>query len=371
MKRILLLSVLFFSATTESSACFCDLKSDYKTKEDLTEYDFIALVRILKIDTITSGISSQSPIHKTEFEIIERFKGDLITEILVDGGHYALKGTNTSCDLNENAGEEWIIFAYVDKQTKRLITHYCTRTFRHKRNDEYRYKDYGDEITQLDKLRIIFTSAAKKQVKDGAQVEYYSNGQKELEENYINYSLEGKRSLWYPNGQLESVQSYEGGKKDGLFLWYSKNGQLLVKEKFQSDHRVDTVIRWYEIDTVKYKLKSFSDLNKTNIDSARQLHSATQVQSKHIYSSTGEPIYFIRFNRNGRLNAERIFNTSLNKVTSRFYHNNGILKSERYEMDDKNYGVYREWNSSGKQIKYWEYDAAGERISDSIQISKD
>lgn len=371
VRRILLFSVLLFSAIVESSACFCDLKPAYRTKEDLIEYDFIALVRILRIDSITSGISSKSPIHKSKFEIIERFKGEIVSEVLVDGGHYLLKGIKTSCDFNENAGEEWVIFAYADKQTKKLTTHYCTRTFRYKEKDGYRYKGYGDENARLDRLKILFADGYKVNIKEGAHVEYYTNGQKELEENYINHSLDGKRTLWYPNGQLESTQYYKEGKKDGLFKWYSKNGQLLVKEKFQNDHHVDTTYSWFEIDTVQYKVKLFSGLHKITIDSAKKLFLTIQLRSKHIYSNTGERVYLSGFDRNGVLNTERIFDNEINKVTNRFYHDNGVLKIERYELHDKNFGIYREWNNSGEQTKYWEYDAAGKQIKESIVISRD
>ncbi len=152
--RLILTIAVSILASAPSWSCVCDIKPDFKTKEDLIEYDFISLVRISKIDSIDSKAQPVYFTHLIEFEIIEKYKGETINRITVSGGHWTLKKW-TSCDLGENVNDEWVIFGYTDKRTNTLMTGMCTRTFRYKDSFVYRYKGYGNEITDLDKLTLL------------------------------------------------------------------------------------------------------------------------------------------------------------------------------------------------------------------------
>lgn len=370
MRQVIFTVGLLILAITKSYGCVCDLKPEFKTQEDLAEYAFISLVKILKIDSVESQKESSFPIHRIEFQILALFKGKIINNILVHGGHQTIRNAWTSCDLGENVGEEWMIFAYVDQGTNKLLTHSCTRTFRYKKTDGYRYKGYGDEITTIDKLNAIFKKGYINPKYSGTHVEYYPNGQKELEEFYKNEKLHGPRLLWYPNGQIECRQNFRNGKRDGVAAWYSENGQLVSTRKYKKGLDSDTTIYWHRVDTSKQSLKSRTLFKKITEDSAQVLFSRIQISSKHIYNKKGKMIYSCSFERNGTLFSEAFYTYKRNEKKGRvkYYHPNRAIKVETYTLNDIDFGIYREWDTNGNLTKSWEYDDKGRQIKESVKI---
>lgn len=352
-----------------SWGCDCGLKGDFKSKADLAEYDFIALVRISNVDSAEVKAQPGDLIHLIKFEVLEKYKGETINNILVSGGHKSLK-TWTSCDLSEDVNEEWVIFGYFDKRTNTLMTGMCTRTFMYKDALGYRYKGYGNELASLDKLRDIFEIGVEKPRYNGKRVEYYPSGQKELEEYYSRSKLNGERLLWYPNGELEARQFFKKGELDGIAERYSKMGQLLTKEKFKSGHHIDTTIHWHEVDTSLFQVKLYSLFKMLSADSARKVLSSIKISSKHIYDSRGELIYYCNYSRTGRLQSETIIEAKKDKQTHKSYHDNGTIQSEMYRVHNLDFGVYREWEKTGELTKSWEYDSNGKQIKESIKIYK-
>ncbi len=370
MRELILTIAVSILASAPLWSCVCDIKPDFKTKEDLIEYDFISLVRISKIDSIDSKAQPVYFTHLIEFETIEKYKGETINRITVSGGHWTLKKW-TSCDLGENVNDEWVIFGYTDKRTNTLMTGMCTRTFRYKDSFGYRYKGYGNEITDLDKLKNIFEIRVDKPKYNGKHIEYYQTGQKELEEFYKNNRLNGQRLLWYPNGQLESRQHFKNGKIDDRAEDYSKTGQLVKREKFKDGHHIDTTVYWHEIDTSLFGVKIYALFNNITKDSAKKVLSSLRVSSKHIYNTKGELIYYCNYSREGYLKSETIVDSKVDKQTYRYYHDNGVLSSEMYRVNNLEFGIYREWDKSGELTKSWEYDSSGQQIKESIKKYKD
>ena len=60
----------------------------------------------------------------------------------------------------------------------------------------------------------------------GTFIEYFINGQIELECNYINGELDGIYKSYFINGQIETDCNYINGKKHGLYKTYYVNGNL-------------------------------------------------------------------------------------------------------------------------------------------------
>jgi antitoxin component YwqK of YwqJK toxin-antitoxin module len=368
MKRIILTTGLLVFIFTKSLSCVCDMKPELKTKEDLAEYNFIALVRIVRIDSILQ--TSEERAHGIEFEILELYKGEKVNRILVGGGHRTIKNSWTSCDLGENINDEWVISAYTNKRDGTLTTHLCTRTFRYKKADGYRYKPHPNEVTTLDKLRTMFLPGYTKPQYSGMRLEYYANGQKELEEYYKNKKLHGQRLSWYPNGQIEFKENFRKGKLDGEKTWYSEDGQLSSRRKYKNGLDSDTLIYWHDIDTAKIVLKIYSRFNGITEDSARALLSRTQISSKTVYDKKGREIWGISYHRNGALHVQ-IFNTYKGKTMEqirRDYHSTGAIQAESFSRDYVPIGLYREWGENGNLIKSWEYDNEGRQINESIKI---
>lgn len=357
---------------TKSLSCVCDFDRGFKTKEDLAEYSFIALVKIARIDSIGPTKIITGLAHQIEFEILELYKGEKANRMIVDGGNRnVMKHRSTSCDLGENINDEWVIFAYT-KQDGTLFTHSCTRTYRYKKADGYRYKPHSGEVTTLDKLRTLFLPDYAKPQYSGIHTEYYASGQKELEEYYKNKKLHGQRLSWYPNGQIEFKENFRKGKLDGEKTWYSEDGQLRSKRKYKNGLDSDTLIYWHDIDTAKVVLKIYSRFNGLTEDSARVLLSRTQISSKTVYDRKGREIWGISYHRNGALNVQ-IFNTYKGKMMEqirRDYHSTGAIQAESYSRNFVPIGLYREWDENGNLIKSWEYDNEGRQIKESIKILK-
>ncbi|AZQ65614.1 hypothetical protein EI427_25605 (plasmid) [Flammeovirga pectinis] len=124
MKNIFLL--LFSIISVNAYSCSCD-HIDYQSKEDLKQYDFIALVSV-----DSTYLSDDSKLdfayYNVNFTIKELFKGDIsINTLDVLGGNVLLSDDFiTSCDMYIKKGEKWLLFAYIEQG--RLITHVCTDT---------------------------------------------------------------------------------------------------------------------------------------------------------------------------------------------------------------------------------------------------
>ena len=69
---------------------------------------------------------------------------------------------------------------------------------------------------------------------DGKWIEWYENGQKNLEKNYKDGKQDGLENFWYENGQKKYEVNYKNEKLDGLYTsWYpsgKKNTKLIYND---------------------------------------------------------------------------------------------------------------------------------------------
>lgn len=360
------LTFIFLAAFAfKSFACTCSIKPLFTTKEDLSEYSFIAHVKITGIQE-AENINTDYYAHQMNFEIIELYKGEQIQNIIVSGSHPLLKGW-TSCDLREKIGDEWIIFGYNNKYYKKLTTGYCTRSKRIKSSNGYEDIRYTDQPVLKTQLKKLFDKEQIVKYYEGKRVEFYPNGNKQLEENYEDGLLNGTRTLWFPNDTLQSKQTYSNGLKDGVFKWFSKNGQLNKIEKFKNDIPIDTTTMWREINTSDLNLKIYSDLNQVNLQEAKEVLSKKRLWIQRIYNDKGQLVSNIEFHQSGEKYEETIYFPEQKKEINRFFYENGVLRSEQFHINRKDTGVYKEWDENGKLLRSWEYDEKGEIIKSSIK----
>jgi len=353
--QITFLILIFFSLKT--FACSCVTKPDFKTKEDLNEYIFIAHVKITGIQQI-DNIETDRYVHQMTFEILELFKGKEINKIFVSGSHPSLKGW-TSCDLGEKIGDEWIIFGYYNNYFKKLTTGYCTRSKRIKVFNGYEDVRYPNQLTLKKKLQQLFGKEQTEPFYDGKRIEYYVNGNKQFEENYANGILNGQRNLWYPNKVLQGNQYYSDGKRNGIFKWYSNKGNLTAISKYKNDIRIDTTLIWREIDTSYLGLNIYADLNNIDLKKAKEILSKRNLWFERIFNKKGEILSEIEYRRNGNKESEKIYFPKENKQIVRFFHKNGVLSSEMFVEKGIETGIYKEWDENGKLIVSWEFDKKG------------
>lgn len=341
----------------------------FKNQEDLNNYDFISHVKISSILPVENTSTDTFIVHKIVFENLELFKGKRSDTIFVYGSNQNLKtGRRTSCDLGENVGEEWIIFASLNKKVgNKFMTGYCTRSKRYKDVNGFRKLGYANKKDLITRLRNVFNMKKQDVIYDGLRIEYFENGNKELEEFYKNNKVDGYRYLWHSDGTLRSKQSYDKGLLNGISLWYGGNGELLRKEKYFKNKPIDTTLIWYKTDTSYIPLAFNVVFEKLTVKEAKERLSRRQIHIRKIYNNKGEILEFVWFKRDGIKYNETLYEPDKNRETVRYYHKNGILSSEMYRLNGVEYGIYREWDENGNLTKSWEFDEKGRAKKETVK----
>ncbi len=84
----------------------------------------------------------------------------------------------------------------------------------------------------------------KNTLKQGEEVEYYSQQEKEdrtqeylpkLSISWENNAINGIVKTWYPNGKLQSQREYARNKKNGSAIAWYKDGALMYMEEYEED----------------------------------------------------------------------------------------------------------------------------------------
>lgn len=206
------------------------------------EYDYVALVEItgvLKSDLYDVGERDDPPkpiFHEVKIKTKEQFIGRNQEFLIVHGGNHKYNVGWTSCDMNMEIGEKWII--YGKKFKNRISTNYCSLSILHiNTNNELDFK-YNRSIKRLKNLKSSFTSKNVKNQIGKTQL-YYPNGQLKLKEEYnINSELIGVRQAFYSNGQLMIDESYMNGLKNGNLTWYYRDGKTHRTSTFKNGKEI-------------------------------------------------------------------------------------------------------------------------------------
>src|ERR1700761_5983005 len=106
MKLILIILCLFI--TLPCYCCTCGVVGDFKSKDDLKAYDFVALVSIKELSSLdTSDVFRKNVgIRKSgeiKFNVIEIFKGDTTTKVYDEN-------FQNDCTFTLTLNEQWILF---------------------------------------------------------------------------------------------------------------------------------------------------------------------------------------------------------------------------------------------------------------------
>ncbi len=208
MKQLVILITINLLLPLNASACICSGPYEFKTIEDLEDYQFIAFVTI---DSIYKSDISKAYEHdifyQADFTILELFKGDSTDSILVNGGNANLGVTVTSCDIGIDKNEKWVIFAYSDKN-ENLGTSYCTFSEMYESASGEKDWQYERGIKELSRLREIFNhEVTSENIEDGVKRTYYPDGAIETEQSFKKGLPNGKRTIYYPNGQIMISES--------------------------------------------------------------------------------------------------------------------------------------------------------------------
>ena len=74
--------------------------------------------------------------------------------------------------------------------------------------------------------------------------QWYENGQKETETNYISDKEEGLTTWWYESGQEQAELNYKNNKQEGLATWWYESGSKSGESNFKDGERNGTRTLW-------------------------------------------------------------------------------------------------------------------------------
>ena len=108
---------------------------------------------------------------------------------------------------------------------------------------------YTGEVFELDETgNVIELVVYKDGLPDGEPhyVEWYRNGQKKEERNFVIGDNDGYCNKWYKSGQKKEKQVWKSGKKHGIWtLWYA-NGQKEYEGNYIEGEKDGKWSFWYE-----------------------------------------------------------------------------------------------------------------------------
>jgi len=348
----LVLGTVLFGQKTQ--ACICSdpfLRID--SLPQLKEYDFIAYVKILDDqDFKKPSKNDYETIGQLTIKILELFKGNKIGQVL----EYS---KNSSCDIGISRGEEWILFGKTINGRIAILA--CDRNEKYKESNELRDWKYEYGFYELRQLRKLYQHPEKK-YENEKHLELYSNGQKEIEETYLNGKLNGERKIWYPSGVLFCKQFYINDTLDGKSEWFFPSGQI-YDEDYYLNGKPCNVSRLYFDSTIEQSWKTIliDDFYKTE-DSLNFVYNRVQPQFETVFDSYGRVIISREYTRLGKINNEQIIEPDRKFRVVIYYHDNGAISSIEYFLNGKNYGHYQTYNENGFPDRGWDYDENGEMI---------
>jgi antitoxin component YwqK of YwqJK toxin-antitoxin module len=83
-------------------------------------------------------------------------------------------------------------------------------------------------------------------INDGRYTEYYPNGKKFAEGNYIMGVHDGEWSFWHDNGQAAKTVTFKNGRADGEWEVHRPDGTLQAKKSYKDNQRQGTWVVYYE-----------------------------------------------------------------------------------------------------------------------------
>ncbi len=337
-----------------AQACSCeDPFLTIDSLPQLKEYDFIAYVKILDDQGYRKSSKNDiEAIGQLTIKILELFKGNQIIHVL----EY---DKNSSCDIGISKGEEWILFGKTINGKIAIVS--CDRNVRYKESNELRDWKYGNGFYELRQLRKLYQHPVMK-YENEKHLEFYSNGQKEIEETYVNGKRNGEQKIWYPNGVLFCKQYYINDTLDGKTEWFYPSGQIYDEDYYLKGIHCNVSKLYYD-STIEqwWKRMLINDIYKTE-DSLKFVYNRVQPQYEIVFDSYGQAIISREYTRIGKIHREETIDPERNFRVVIYYHDNGAISSIGYTLNGKNYGHYQTYYENGFPDRGWDYDENGDVI---------
>lgn len=360
--QILIIFIFSISLSQNSKACVCTEGSrTFKTLEDTKSYDFIALVKVTGEQDYQK--ENKDPFAATigllNIEIIELFKGETINKIFEYSKY-------TSCDMGVSVGEEWIMLGhYVNGE---IYVYLCGGNQKYKKADESRDWQYGSSFRTLQALRKLYNYKDRK-IENGKKQEFYSNGQIEIEEEYLKGIRNGKRTIWYPNGVIFCKQDYINDTLNGKSEWFYPSGQISNEDYYTKGNPYNISRKYYDSTYKSYERNYLLERYKTQ-DSLDFVYKRVQIDHEIVYNSSQEQIIYRRYSRTGKVKFERFTQHQLHSETKILYYNNGSIRSMEHFLNQCGYGHFQSYYMNGLPNQSWDYNEYGDKIPKSIIVGE-
>jgi antitoxin component YwqK of YwqJK toxin-antitoxin module len=362
MKLVCLICLLMIARA--ASACVCGPLPELKSKENLSGYDFIALVKIKELAPLDT-MNGKWPMRKNgdiSVEVIELFKGEK-TGMVVD------PSVNSSCGFGLAAGEQWLFFGNMYDGKVNIST--CSYSIRYAdRNGLRNWADYSG-IKQLDILRSIYNH----RVEVGEQIKY-ANGNIEVNQLITNGQLDGVRKVFYPTGVLYIEEKFKDGKRVGYKKVYGPSGQLLSHITYRKG-LVNKVVHYQDTSSIaEYLLFRIAHPDYLNfsknpsaapyiktLDSLRRKKNwAKEIKLKFTYAGNGRSYTRRFYDDYGRLAAKGYLDWYKQLNEHWMYYETGKIKmyskldkknNQQIEYDYKEDGSRRDFVKPCESCKYY------------------
>ncbi|RTL60329.1 MAG: hypothetical protein EKK37_05690 [Sphingobacteriales bacterium] len=186
---------------------------------------------------------------------------------------------------------------------------------------------------------------------NGPSVNYYLNGKKYVELNYINGEKDGYYKSYYQHDQLKSEGWYKEGKAQGKWIYYDELGNIT------------SVLNYLNDDTHGYRYDYYPG-NKPDLE--QRIYKGT-LEELTQYDSTGKAFNHIFFPKasgnyillypDGKKYAEsKIVNDNFDGAFTYFYPD-GSIKSVQFYKKGMEDSIYRAYNYGGKPATEGQFKA--------------
>jgi antitoxin component YwqK of YwqJK toxin-antitoxin module len=166
-------------------------------------------------------------------------------------------------------------------------------------------------------------------VADGPYIEWYPNGQKSLEGEYVDGLKQGPWKVWYDNGKLCRTENYLNGKLEGSWKIYHDDGTLKAEESYRDNKRDG---RWIAYDKLG-KLPADQWDYKAGLPSGVWIH----------------------YYADGKKGAEQHYVDGKREGEQTDWYDNGQIKRVQHFKNDQLNGKEVRWNKTGEKEKEIEW----------------
>ena len=193
-------------------------------------------------------------------------------------------------------------------------------------NDIYSNAETGDLYTGRAVLHWPDDSLRKEAgfvdgMLDDRMTWWYENGQKELEDTYVENMRHGTHRAWHDNGQLMSQGDSVHGERQGSWRWWHDNGQLAEETVYLDNEPLTKATFWYD-------------------SGAKKLATSYQDGLEHGTQTT----WF----ENGQRHTELELEHGVANGVLSFWYESGVKAGVLHVADGQKHGREQRWDEAGQ-----------------------